>query len=255
MNVFKGLRWGVEVAEGLRSGKYRSGYWEQEPEVVNENDNDHYLQSYDSIRQNIDKAKSDNLPANSYPGFYWVNKYAEELSGDGHRVDLWDFGGAYGFDFYKLERFVSHSFNYTVSEIPEIVEHASGLPELSHIRFVSGQLPEKSPDILYSNGTTMNASKYLFPFIEQARPKRIVISAVECSEHPTFHTIQTLRKTKRRCVYTTFNLNSFISIIEGFGYHLDDCAKGVEQGSGVFLRKPLKVHYYSFAFTRSDCVK
>ena len=249
MNVFRVLRWGVEVAEGLRRGKYRSGYWEQEPSVVNDNDNAHYLQSDDSIRLNIAAAKFDTLPASSYPGFYWVDKYAGMLSVNGI-VDIWDFGGAYGFDYFKLNRYVSHPFTYTVAEIPEIVEHARQLPELSKFSFVSGQIPEQSPDILYSNGTTMNASQYLFAFIEKARPQRIVLSAVECSDGPTFYTVQTLRKTKRRCVYTTFNRKELISTIEKFGYRLDDCARGSEQGSGVFLRKPLKVYYYSFAFTR-----
>jgi len=251
MNVLKRLRWGVDVAEGLRSGKYRAGYWRHEPQGVNENDNDHYLQSHESIKTNIEKAKSEGLPATSYPGFYWVNKFAGAVSVGGKKANIWDFGGAYGFDFFKLSRFLDYPFSYTVTEIPEIVERAKQLPELSQISFVAGSMPEQCPDILYSNGTTMNASKYLFPFIEHSRPKHIVISAVECSDEPTFYTIQTLRKTKRRCVYTTYNLKEFISLVERLGYRLDDCAKGSEQGSGVFIRRPLKVHYYSFAFTRT----
>lgn len=252
MGIASSIKWAVDVASGLAKGKYRAGLWLEKPaaELINENDNAHYLQGVDTIRKNIAEAKALGAPSTSYPGFYWVSRFAKEVHDSGRKPDIYDFGGSYGYDFFKLQRFATVPFSYTVAEIPQIVEICKPIEALSEIGFVDSSEPNNKLDILYSNGTTMNASKYLFEFIDRTKPDYIVLSAAECSDDPTFYSVQTLRKTKRRCIYTTYNLVELIEIVESHGYQLQDYARGGEQGSGVFLKKPLKVHYYSMAFRK-----
>ncbi len=233
---------GVDIAVGLMSGWYRV---KTELPAQAENENVHYVYDRSDLLPRIERAQSGMLTSQNMAMVGEAMRLVEGID----KPKICDFGGAYGEDCLRLQRFLPDA-QCTVVEIPEIVGAAAQVGELSTVSFRS-EVPEC--DLFVSTGVVMNAHVPLQQAVATAQPPRLLIASVEITEGPSYWSTVVYKKTGRKCPYITFNRQEFLNLFPG--YRLLRSWHQGENNSGPFLNGQKNPDAFSFSFLRSDLME
>ena len=245
LNVTPKVHRAIDMAAGLLIGWYRIRVAEPQPE---RNSNANYVLPKEEVNRRIAAARIAPATMSKRVAIYSVAELVKGIE----RPTICDFGGSYGEDCIRFQRYIPNA-SYTVVEIPEIVAIAKQAEALPDIKF-STTLPAGC-DVFHSSGVVMNAHVPVLNAIKSVKPPRLVITSVEITESPTYWSMVVYRKFGRRHPYITFNRQEFLDRFMSLGYTLKDSWHQGESNSGVFLNGQKQPDIFGFTFLRNDLVQ
>ena len=191
-----------------------------------------------------------------YPPFFWLNNIINSYNKT--NIKIFDFGGAYGWHFSKVEKYSTNNNTiWTVCDVEEIIKIAKDKFENDRLKFTTNFEEVNKSDIFFSSG----AIQYVEDFSLsnslsklQNKPKHILLSRLPMQDSvKQFVTLQNASSSFNP--QYVFNRKDFISSLEDIGYELIDTWRGYDSCYIPFHRNKSIRYYTGFYFKLKEVLR